>query len=408
MHAARSGNVLGAEVLLALGAELHATSWRNGYSALGWAVRHGAKLVVKLLLKEERRRRRAAHAFLALDSNDASGGGGGGSSLVGSSLNLMVGVMGVGSNWLDGSSSLDDTGNDVSDHRNNDNDDDDDAGGGGSDLLVRPNGSTAYYPHAPLVATPDARGDLPVHLLARSYVATSRERGRPKDAVLERYTAVLAMLLDAMSLGADGNYHGNHHQQEQEQQEQLGANDGSNVGDGDGGESAGAAGGARALFRRAVVSVDAAGYDDRSALLILSRAEPEATNFDLIMSTFDLLLGKDGGAGNNNNNNNKSSSRWQRANVHATTPGGHTAVHLAADVGNHALVRRLVAGRGADPNVQSADGYTAYGYVRRKLRSSNDDAQQAAMRLLTKTGEVLLELGAYRLERSERAIDQGE
>ena len=38
-------NGAGAEALLALGADLGAASWRNGYTALSWAVRSAADVV---------------------------------------------------------------------------------------------------------------------------------------------------------------------------------------------------------------------------------------------------------------------------------------------------------------------------------------------------------------------------
>jgi hypothetical protein len=90
-------------------------------------------------------------------------------------------------------------------------------------------------------------------------------------------------------------------------------------------------------------------------------------------------------------------------------------LHLAADVGNHSLCKALVE-KGADPNAQSSEGYTAYGYVRKKLAGSSGGGASGGgggggialqtLRMLQRTAEVLLEMGAYRMERSEVAIDQ--
>ena len=45
MHAAMTNNGAGAEALLALGANLDARSWKNGYTASAWAARCGADSV---------------------------------------------------------------------------------------------------------------------------------------------------------------------------------------------------------------------------------------------------------------------------------------------------------------------------------------------------------------------------
>jgi hypothetical protein len=137
--------------------------------------------------------------------------------------------------------------------------------------------------------------------------------------------------------------------------------------------------------------VDSLGSDDRTPLLILARAEAEPVNLELIMEVFNLLLSKG-------------------ASVNATTKGGHTPLHLAADVGNHYLCKALVE-KGADPNAQSNEGYTPYGYVRKKLAvkpgvGGNNGSALQTMRMLQRTADVLLEMGAYRMERSEVAIDQ--
>jgi hypothetical protein len=84
--------------------------------------------------------------------------------------------------------------------------------------------------------------------------------------------------------------------------------------------------------------------------------------------------------------------------------GGHTPLHLCADVGNHALCKALVE-KGADPNAQSNEGYTPYGYVRKRLEAATGASQQLA-RMLQLTSEQLLKLGAYKMEKSETAIDQ--
>lgn len=214
--------------------------------------------------------------------------------------------------------------------------------------------SSRSRPRVPLVRVADSRGDLPLHLLARAYVAKSREPSRLKNATLAQFSAVLASLLAAPS-SEDW--------------------------------------------------VNAKGHDGRSALLILSRAEAEPANLELVLSASARLLAVG-------------------ASVHAATSGGHTALHLAADVGNHALCAALVA-RGADPNAQSADGMTPYGYACQRLaahasghasghasaaggRSSSaaGSSDLAATRMLQRTADVLLELGAYRVERSALAIEQ--
>ncbi len=289
--------------------------------------------------------------------------------------------------------------------------------------LVRPGGSTLYYPHPSLVARPDSRGDLALHLLARAYVAKSREgfrssngRGvlpsfqngpvlsventnfnqqRIRSIDLQRYTDILAMLLDAMACGADGKQH-----------KTTDAMLGEAV---DGEASSTPDDGILNPFRRPVGRIDALGHDKRTALLILSRAEPEEAYLDMMMQTFDLLLVR-----------HQQGREYQlysfipafvfhfseAANVHTTTPGGHTAVHLAGDVGNYKLVGRLVSDLHADPNAQSADGYTAFGYVKRRLRTFTSNQSLRTRRLLTKTSDALLQSGAYRVERSERALEQ--
>jgi hypothetical protein len=90
--------------------------------------------------------------------------------------------------------------------------------------------------------------------------------------------------------------------------------------------------------------------------------------------------------------------------VKAVTAGGHTALHLAADVGNHVLCGALVE-HGADPNAQSQDGYTAYGYVCRRQAAATGASLQVA-RMLQQTAEQLLKSGAYKVEKSETFIDQ--
>jgi hypothetical protein len=55
MHAAMANNGAGAEALLALGADLCAQSWKNGYTALAWASRCGADAVADLFLAEDAR-----------------------------------------------------------------------------------------------------------------------------------------------------------------------------------------------------------------------------------------------------------------------------------------------------------------------------------------------------------------
>jgi len=88
--------------------------------------------------------------------------------------------------------------------------------------------------------------------------------------------------------------------------------------------------------------------------------------------------------------------------------------------------------QGADPNAQSLEGMTPYGYVRKRLASppgggatnghsssngrgsvagGSSAANQgsdclAVTRMLQRTSEVLLELGAYKMERSALAIEQ--
>jgi hypothetical protein len=138
----------------------------------------------------------------------------------------------------------------------------------------------------PLVQVADSRGDLPIHLLARAYVAKSREASRLKNATLAQFTSLLSALLAEMPLESSSQ---------------------------EGGGIAKAGGG----------SVNAKGHDGRTPLLILSRAEAEPANLDLVGSTATLLL-------------------EHGASVHVTTSGGHTPLHLAADVGNHTLCRALV------------------------------------------------------------------
>lgn len=91
-----------------------------------------------------------------------------------------------------------------------------------------------------------------------------------------------------------------------------------------------------------------------------------------------------------------------------------------------ALIRYNITAQGADPNAQSMEGTTPYGYVRKRLAShpsgagatngsgngtggsnANNSGDSLAMsRMLQRTAEVLLELGAYKMERSALAIEQ--
>jgi len=90
-----------------------------------------------------------------------------------------------------------------------------------------------------------------------------------------------------------------------------------------------------------------------------------------------------------------------------------------------ALIQYNKTAQGADPNAQSMEGMTPYGYVRKRLASppsggatngsgngtggsnANNSGDSLAMsRMLQRTSEVLLELGAYKMERSALAIEQ--
>ena len=137
--------------------------------------------------------------------------------------------------------------------------------------------------------------------------------------------------------------------------------------------------------------MDAVGPQGQTPLLQLARTEPEPVNLDLIMTAFGELINAN-------------------ADVHAVTPSGISVIHTAAEVGNHQLCRLLVE-HGANVNVQSSEGFTAYGYARRKLARLNRMAAKSPgaiqqSHLLTKTVEVLLKLGAYKLEHSEMAIQR--
>jgi hypothetical protein len=302
MHAAMANNAAGAEALLALKADIHAKSWKNGYTALSWAVRCAADSVCSLLLDEERRQRLVAAAPKLLSTVAA--------------VAVAPGLLGDkkkeeedddASGWLDEEDAAfmasapkpklekkkDDDDNDDGDGTDGEDDDDDDE-------AAAFKGSGDDGPVEPLASVVDSRGDCALHLLARAYVAKSREQQRLKNATLGQYKTILEALL-------------------------------------------GAPGGAE--------SVDVNGYDSRTPLLIMSRAEAEPVNISLVMEAFVVLL-ENG-----------------RANVKAVTPGGHTPLHLAADVGNHALCKALVD-RGADPNAQSTDGVTPYGYVRTRLQQA--------------------------------------
>lgn len=158
----------------------------------------------------------------------------------------------------------------------------------------------------PLVQVADSRGDLPIHLLARAYVAKSRESSRLKNAALAQFTSVLTALLTELPLDAASR-------------------SSRNQGTGGGGdiEQEGSDHPHQEGPMNEGVGVNAQGHDGRTPLLILSRAEAEPANLDLVGSTASLLL-------------------EHGASVLVTTSGGHTPLHLAADVGNHALCRALV------------------------------------------------------------------
>lgn len=157
----------------------------------------------------------------------------------------------------------------------------------------------------PLVQVADSRGDLPIHLLARAYVAKSRESSRLKNAALAQFTSLLTALLTELPLDT--------------------ASSSSSQGTGGGGDidEEGSDNDHQEGQMKEGVGVNAKGHDGRTPLLILSRAEAEPANLDLVGSTASLLLA-------------------HGASVHATTSGGHTPLHLAADVGNHTLCRALV------------------------------------------------------------------
>ena len=100
------------------------------------------------------------------------------------------------------------------------------------------------------------------------------------------------------------------------------------------------------------------------------------------------------------------------ANVSAVSPAGHAVLHIAADVGNYALCQTLVQG-GADVNVLSSEGITAYGYAKshlRRLKRKGGGKMPRALsqiHLLTNTTNILTSLGAHTDMTNEPKVGRG-
>jgi len=176
MHAAVENNCAGVEALLSLKADLTAASWKNGYTALSWAVRSASDAVVHLILDEEMRQRVLSSAPVLLMAPPPpkldSGGG------VDEST------------WLDAADAafMASAPKPPKPAGNYDDGDEEEEGD--------PGASIALPLKRPLVEIADSRGDMPIHILARAYVAKSREQQRMKNATLAQYKSILSALLD--------------------------------------------------------------------------------------------------------------------------------------------------------------------------------------------------------------------
>jgi len=86
---------------------------------------------------------------------------------------------------------------------------------------------------------------------------------------------------------------------------------------------------------------------------------------------------------------------------------GYLPIHYAADAGNWALVKLLIEQDFKEINSLGSDGFTALGYVERKLKKKGARTQKGnKYALLEKTARVLLEKGAIRRAHVDVPIEE--
>lgn len=129
--------------------------------------------------------------------------------------------------------------------------------------------------------------------------------------------------------------------------------------------------------------------EGRSALAALCRIEPEFTNNKFGgEEAFKAMLKKG-------------------AKVNTKSQKGYQPIHYAADAGNWALVKLLIEQDVKEINALGSDGFTALGYVEKKLKVRGARTKNGNKHaLLEKTAKVLLEKGAIRRAHADVPIEE--
>lgn len=191
MHAAVSDNAACAEALLHLKCNINEVSWKNGYTALSWAVRSASADVVSLILDEDKRQNLLHNAPKLLKKKEVVTP----PPPLTSAEKKAKEEKEEADTWIDEEdatfmASAPKPNEGGSDNKKEDDDEDDEDD---DELLLAANSKKGGSPL--LVKVCDSRGDLPIHLLARAYVSKSREKTVMKSALLSKYTTIMAELL---------------------------------------------------------------------------------------------------------------------------------------------------------------------------------------------------------------------